>query len=64
MERETGFEPATNSLEGCVSDRVSLSKPASWIGRRQFGKHPGSIWSDFALHKRLRPTSENLTLPR
>jgi hypothetical protein len=27
LERETGFEPATHSLEGCCSSQLSYSRP-------------------------------------
>ena len=48
LERETGIEPATNSLEGCDSTTELLPpfKPA--IGRQTSAKNPGQADSNLS----------------
>src|SRR5688572_3382970 len=72
MERETGIEPATNSLEGCDSTTELLppSRRAVFASRRYGGASPPSIANDsacritnppprFALRRTSRPLLTN-----
>ena len=65
LERETGIEPATNSLEGCDSTTELLPPPLNAHSVRNYGGHARCYWAAHPTTAATKPyTSKNSNLNR